>query len=92
MLLMAMGGNIVPLTVDFEATPIPLAPTIFQGINILGVKVCNRVEYVDMFHFAARHNIRPTIERYPMTASGLNDAIKALQEGRVHYRAVAVVG
>lgn len=87
---MAMGGNIVPLTVDFGETPMPLAPTIFQGINILGVKVCNRLEYDDMFKFSVRHNIRPTIQEYPMTEEGLNDAFNALQNGKTHYRAVVV--
>lgn len=88
---MAMGGNILPLTVSFEPTPIPLAPTIFQGINILGVKVCSRVEYDDMFRFAVRHGIRPTIQNYPMTESGLNEAMNALRKGKTHYRAVAVI-
>ena len=88
---MAMGGNIVPLTVDFEATPIPLAPTIFQGINILGCKVCSRNEYDDMFKFAVRHEIRPTIQEYAMTEEGLNDAVVALQKGKTHYRAVCIV-
>lgn len=88
---MAMGGNIAPLTVDFEATPIPLAPTIFQGLNFIGVKVCNRNEYDDMFRFAVRHKIKPTIEEYPMTEDGLNDAVDALKHGKVHYRAVVAV-
>jgi D-arabinose 1-dehydrogenase-like Zn-dependent alcohol dehydrogenase len=90
MKLMAMGGNIVPLTVDFGTTPVPLAPTIFQGINILGVKTCNRVEYDDMFKFCVRHKIRPTIQEYPMTEDGLNDAFSALQHGKAHYRAVVI--
>lgn len=89
--LMAMGGNICPLTVDFEAVPMPLAPTIFQGVNIIGAKVSNRSEYNDMFRFAVRHKIRPTITEFPMTESGLNNAIIALKEGKAHYRAVAVV-
>jgi D-arabinose 1-dehydrogenase-like Zn-dependent alcohol dehydrogenase len=88
---MAMGGSIVPLTVDFEKTPIPLAPTIFQGVNIIGAKICNRVEYDDMFRFAARHKIRPTIQEYEMTEDGLYDAMEALRNGKAHYRGVAVV-
>lgn len=87
---MAKGGNIVPLTVDFEATAIPLAPTIFQGLNLIGAKVCNRNEYDDMFRFAVRHKIKPTIEEYPMTENGLNDAVSALKQGKVRYRAVVV--
>ncbi len=87
---MAMGGNVAPLTVDLGLTPIPLAATIFQGINILGVKVCNRTEYDDMFRFCVRHNIRPTIQEFPMTEAGINEAVDALKDGKAHYRAVVV--
>ncbi|KAK5166736.1 uncharacterized protein LTR77_008280 [Saxophila tyrrhenica] len=89
--LMAMCGNVIPLTVDLAPTPVPLAATIFMGINILGVKVCNRTEYEDMFNFCVRHKIRPTIQEYPMTEEGINEAVEALGEGKVHYRAVVVV-
>ena len=89
--IMTMGGTILPLTVDFASTPIPLASTIFGGVNIIGVKICNRYEYDDMFKFCVRHGVKPIVEEYPMSASGLNEAIEALQSGKVHYRAVAVV-
>ena len=85
-----MGGNIVPLTVSDDATPIPLMPTIFQGINIMGAKICNRTEYDDMFRFCVRHKVRPTVQEFSMTEAGLNDAMKALREGKAHYKAVAV--
>lgn len=88
--IMAMGGTILPLTVDFKSTPIPLAATIFQGVNIVGVKICSRVEYGDMFNFCVRHDIRPIIEEFPMTEKGLNDAVAAVQAGKIHYRAVAI--
>jgi D-arabinose 1-dehydrogenase-like Zn-dependent alcohol dehydrogenase len=88
--LLAMAGNVCPLTVDSGKTPIPLAATIFGGVNILGAKICNRNEYDDMFRFAVRHGIRPAIQEYPMTEEGLNGAVKALKEGKAHYRAVAV--
>lgn len=87
---MAMGGIILPVTVDMEPTPIPLAATVFQGIRILGVKICNRHEYDAMFRFCVRHGVRPMVEEYPMTAAGLNQAIADLKGGNVRYRAVAV--
>ncbi|KAK4552844.1 hypothetical protein LTR86_010178 [Recurvomyces mirabilis] len=88
MKIMAPAGIILPLTVDFEATPIPLAPTIFQGLNIIGVKVCDRWEYDAMFKFVVRHKVLPIIQEYPMTADGLNDAVRDLKQGKVRYRAV----
>lgn len=88
--LMAMGGIILPLTVEFEPTSVPLSFTVFQGVSIIGVKICSRQEYEDMFRFCARHKIRPMIQKYEMSVSGLNQAIEDLKGGKVRYRAVVV--
>ena len=42
----------------------------------------------DALRFAARHNIRPWIQEYPMTVAGLNDAFAGLDDGSMRYRAV----
>ena len=76
---------------DAGETGIPLAFTIFQGINIIGVKICGRLEYDEMFAFCARHGIKPTIQEYPMTPSGIENALESLRQGKAHYRAVLVV-
>ncbi len=43
-----------------------------------------------MLDFAAKHNIRPWIEEFPMTDEGLNQAFDRLGSGQIRYRAVAV--
>jgi len=39
-----------------------------------------------MLHFAARHGVRPMIERFKM--SDLSTALARVREGKVRYRAV----
>jgi D-arabinose 1-dehydrogenase-like Zn-dependent alcohol dehydrogenase len=45
----------------------------------------------DMLKFAARHGIKPMIERFPMSKQGLTDAMARLDEGTLRYRAVLEV-
>ena len=49
-----------------------------------------RHNVVRMLEFAAKHNIRPWIEEFPMTDEGLNRAFDRLEKGQMRYRAVAV--
>lgn len=44
-----------------------------------------------MLDFAARHQIRPMIEEYPMTEKGIKEAMEKLDAGNVRYRAVLKV-
>lgn len=52
----------------------------------------SRRNHIEALKFAARHNIRPWIEEFPMTANGLNSALDLLQAGKIRYRAVLTAG
>ena len=41
-----------------------------------------------MLEFAARHNIRPMIQQFPMSVEGIEEAVGKLKEGKLRYRAV----
>jgi D-arabinose 1-dehydrogenase-like Zn-dependent alcohol dehydrogenase len=41
-----------------------------------------------MLSFAAKHGIRPMIEKFPMTQAGVTQAMARLKDGKVRYRAV----
>lgn len=41
-----------------------------------------------MFEFTARHNIKPLIEEFPMSAEGLEAAFARLDSGSLRYRAI----
>jgi D-arabinose 1-dehydrogenase-like Zn-dependent alcohol dehydrogenase len=43
-------------------------------------------EIKDMLEFAAKHNVRPIIQRYPLAK--VNDAIKTVRDGTVRLRCV----
>jgi D-arabinose 1-dehydrogenase-like Zn-dependent alcohol dehydrogenase len=43
-----------------------------------------------MLDFVALHQIKPIIERFPLTKEGVEEGMTKLREGRVRYRAVLV--
>jgi alcohol/geraniol dehydrogenase (NADP+) len=54
--------------------------------SISGSPTGSPVGIATMLDFAARHNIAPQVERFPM--SHINDAIKHLHDGKARYRIV----
>jgi D-arabinose 1-dehydrogenase-like Zn-dependent alcohol dehydrogenase len=88
--MMAPKSSIYPLTVSFEDLQIPPMPLIQTGISVKGSLVANRGDHRDMLQFAALHQIRPWTETFPMTVKGIEDAMTALDQGKVRFRAVLV--
>ena len=43
-----------------------------------------------MLDFAARRGVKPVVQTFPMTEAGIEEAFKALQEGKMRYRGVLV--
>jgi D-arabinose 1-dehydrogenase-like Zn-dependent alcohol dehydrogenase len=44
-----------------------------------------------MMDFAARHGVRPQIQKWPMTQKGVTDAMQTLKDGKMRYRGVVEV-
>jgi len=62
----------------------------FEGYNVRTNLVASRGVHSDMLEFAARHQIKPTIETFPLSEDGLGKAVEKLKAGSVRYRAVLV--
>ncbi|KAI9258763.1 hypothetical protein BDA99DRAFT_514076 [Phascolomyces articulosus] len=78
--------GIPPSDIKFgPALPFLLDQKKFTGA-ILGGRKINTL----LLQFAARHNIRPQIEEFPMTVRGIEDAIHHLHSGKARYRAVLI--
>ncbi|KAB8300407.1 hypothetical protein EYC80_000585 [Monilinia laxa] len=86
--IMAPCSTIYPLTISFETLSIPYMPLLSAGINIQGSLVANRSEHKQMLEFSAFHEIKPIVQTFPMTESGIAEAIDKLEKGQVYYRAV----
>lgn len=88
---MAKLGKIFPLTISFAAEPIPMLPLITQGLSIIGSAGAYQSSLEPMLRFAAKYNVLPTIQKFPMTQEGITEAMQTLKDGKMRYRGVVEV-
>ena len=65
-------------------------PLILKGLRIQGSVVASRYVHQRMLDFAARHNIQPVMEKFPMTEKGIEEAMEKLSSGSMKYRGVLI--
>ncbi len=69
-----------------EAIPVPIIPMIFGQQSISASPTGSPVDIETMLDFAARHNVTPQTEHYPM--SRINEAFERIEAGKARYRIV----
>jgi len=87
---MAPGGTIFLLGVSSGNITLPYSPLVLQGLRIQGSLVASRQYLTQMLEFAALHNIKPILMRFPLTVDGINQGFKALEDGTMRYRGVLI--
>ncbi|KAJ7497660.1 chaperonin 10-like protein [Mycena latifolia] len=88
--IMKPTGTIYPLTISTNNFDIPTFPVVVKGLNIQGSAVAARSVHKRMLDFAARHGVKPMIERFPMTKRGVEEGMAKLRDGKMRYRGVLV--
>ncbi|RFU31121.1 hypothetical protein B7463_g5204, partial [Scytalidium lignicola] len=89
--LIAKGGTIYPLTVAFDKLQISAFALSTAGIRVQGSFIAARNLHQKMLEFSAYHDIKPVIQKWPMSEEGINEAFKRLDENSMRYRGVIVV-
>lgn len=84
------GAVIYPLTVSTSDFSMPYLPILFEEYRIQGSFVATRQVQKEMLAFAAKHGIKPIIEKFPMTQKGITESMEKLNAGKMRYRAVLV--
>ncbi|RFU31731.1 hypothetical protein B7463_g4598, partial [Scytalidium lignicola] len=79
-------GILVPLSAS--DLNLPGLNMFYNGYTVKESMVATRAVHDDMLEFAARHTIKPTIEKFELSSSGLAAAIEKLKSGKMRYRAV----
>jgi D-arabinose 1-dehydrogenase-like Zn-dependent alcohol dehydrogenase len=88
--ILAPRASIYPLSVDSGDLNFPYMSIIRKELTIQGSLAAPRQVHREMLEFAARHNIRPIIEQFPMTVDGINEAMERLGSGKMRYRGVLI--
>lgn len=88
--LLARRATIVLMTIQPEPLSIPYMPFILPGHRLIASTEASRENHIKMLDFAARHQIKPWIEKFAMTAGGMAKAFGRLEDGQMRYRGVLV--
>jgi D-arabinose 1-dehydrogenase-like Zn-dependent alcohol dehydrogenase len=90
--LIAKGGAIYPLTVSFDKLEVPALALNMSGVRVQGSFIAPRYLHRKMLDFAAFHDIKPVLQKWPMTIQGIQEAFRRLDENTMRYRGVIVAG
>ncbi|KAK4552400.1 hypothetical protein LTR86_010414 [Recurvomyces mirabilis] len=85
---MAPCSTIIPLYVDDTDLRIPYSRFFDGGLRWQASIGAPRHVFKAMLEFAACHDIKPIIEKFPMTAEGCDRAMTRLERGEMRYRGV----
>jgi len=85
-------ATIFPLTVEDDKAKleVPYMRFLLQGWKFVGSTNPTRNGYEEMLAFAALHKVKPIIQKFPLTADGVESSLKTLGEGKMRYRGVLV--
>lgn len=83
---LAKKGRMHVVGVVTEPIPVPAFALISGQRDVSGSPTGSPVDIARMLEFAARHDIRPQVEHFPM--SRVNDALAHLEAGKARYRIV----
>ncbi|WP_425615781.1 NAD(P)-dependent alcohol dehydrogenase [Anatilimnocola sp. NA78] len=83
---LAPNGRMHVVGAVLEPMPIAALPLIFGQKSVSGSPTGSPVEIEQMLEFAARHDITPQTEHFPM--SRINEAFERLEAGKARYRIV----
>ncbi|KIJ66884.1 hypothetical protein HYDPIDRAFT_180557 [Hydnomerulius pinastri MD-312] len=81
---------IYPMTLSYDNFSIPYFPLLLKGMRIQGTICPSRGIHVKMLRFVAQHKVEPTVQEFPLTVEGIEEAMGKLDKGDVRYRAVLV--
>lgn len=82
------NATIFPLTVSSADFSFPQMALIANGITVQGSIVAARQVHRDMLAFSALHGIKPINMEFPLTESGIEEAMATLRDGKMRYRGV----
>jgi len=83
---LAPNGRMHVVGLVLEPIPISVISLIMGQKSVSGSPIGSPAAIATMLDFAARHNITPQTEHFPM--SRVNEAIERLDEGKARYRIV----
>ncbi|TQV91679.1 hypothetical protein V2A60_008618 [Cordyceps javanica] len=85
---LALDGSMVQVGAPEEPIPVPIFPLITGRRSLAGSAIGSPKVIREMLEFAAKHNVKPFVEKRPM--SDANQAIVDMEAGKARFRYVLV--
>lgn len=63
---------------------------LFDGYKVQMSLVATRKVHDDMLEFAAHHSVKPAVETFELSETGVEAALEKLKAGTMRYRGVLV--
>lgn len=82
------GGVFVTVGIPEEVLKVRAGVLLWSRVTLTGSMIGSIAEITEMLEFAAKHNIRPIVQKFPMNQ--VKDAIKTVRDGTIRYRAVLI--
>ena len=88
--VLKLKGTFVALGAGTEEDVITVNPfsLMANGSSIIGSGIGSRKEAIEMLELAAKNNIKPWIEKIPISEKGVNEGMTRCEKGDVKYRFV----
>jgi alcohol/geraniol dehydrogenase (NADP+) len=80
------GGALVLVAITFKPMSMPVLPLIGKQRRVMASLIGSRASINEMLGIAARKEVRPIIETFPLAQA--NEAVLRVRENKVRYRAV----
>lgn len=90
---LAGRSTVFPLQIPSDMSSklsVPHMPFLMKSINVVYSTNGRHDAYDKLLAFAALHGIKPVSEKFPLTESGIETALKKLEEGTMRYRGVLI--
>jgi D-arabinose 1-dehydrogenase-like Zn-dependent alcohol dehydrogenase len=75
---------------SLEQLTLPFWPLMLKEISVHGCLTSTPKEFEAMLLFADENNIKPLIEEFPLTQTGVAEAVSKLEKGTIRYQGVLV--
>ncbi len=62
----------------------------FDGYNIRSSLVASRAKHDEMLQFAATHDVKPWVEKFELSESGIAEAVDRMKANKIRYPGVLV--
>ncbi|MDR2993070.1 MAG: hypothetical protein LBV11_04445, partial [Bacillus cereus] len=79
-------GKIILLAVPETPISISAGSIVMKAISVTGSLIGTIKDVKQTLEFAAKHNVRPLINEFPMTQ--VNEGVQYVRDGKVRYRVV----